>query len=79
MRVFNQGAFVRVTADHLDLWDFASQWPCSGIGCFDRMSVTFDKRNGDLVDICVSREFASGAQVALIKDLKSYAEKRGLL
>ena len=79
MKAFNQGSCIRVTADQYDLTRFASVWPCSGINYGDHMSATFDKRNGDLVDIYVSNEFDGGAEVALIEDLKNYAGKRGLL
>ena len=79
MKAFNQGSFIRVTADQYDLTRFASVWPCSGINHGDRMSATFDKGNGDLVDIYVSREFDGGAELALVEDLKIYAKKRGLL
>ena len=79
MKIFNQGSYIRVTADQNDLMRFASIWPCSGISHGDRMSATFDKRNGDLVDIYVSNAFDSGAEVALVEDLKSYAKKKGTL
>ena len=79
MKAFNQGSYIKVTADQYDLTRFANVWPGSGINHGDRMSATFSKSNGDLVDIYVSNEFDGGAGVALVEDLKTYAIKRGLL
>ena len=80
MKVFNQGTFIRVTADRRDLFLFAQRWPCSGIDTYDRMSATFQKDNGDLVDLrCSSKSIDGGAEVALIQDMREYAIRRNLL
>ena len=50
MRIYNQGAHVRVTVSRSEVYDFKRRWPCSGLP--DRaITFVFDARNGDLVDL----------------------------
>ena len=73
MRVYDQGAFIRVTCDQWDVYDFNAKWPCSSIR--GRVSFTFDSRNGDLVDLWPSS--LDGPEVcALAEDAQNYAAKR---
>ena len=83
MKAFNQGAFLRVTADQWDVRRFADQWPCNGFGPWDRLSCTFDKRNGDLVDLQINGRYPpeesqidNGAIIALVRDCQFYGHKR---
>lgn len=73
MRVYDQGAFIRVTCDQWDVDAFNRTWPCSSIR--GRVSFTFDARNGDLVDLWPSS--LDGPEVcALAEDAQNYAAKR---
>lgn len=78
MKLFDQGAFFRVTCSETDVYNFGLNWPCSDLRHGDRASFTFDKRNGDLVDLAFTHCFAGvverdGASVAaLADDAKAY-------
>jgi hypothetical protein len=85
MRVFNQGSVFRVTASPDDIETFAESWPCSGFHYGDRVSFTFEKSTGDLVDLAYSHCYGyqvdpervdGGAMVALSQDAQAYGEKR---
>ncbi len=72
MRKYNQGAFVRVTVSESEAYAFAQRWPGSGLG--DRgLSFTFDKSNGDLVDLHGDEGADESAVSALADDAKDYA------
>lgn len=74
MRVYDQGCFVRVTVSEREVYDFSRTFPCSGLP--DRsVSFTFDKRNGDLVDLFPYNLDGDGV-VALSRDAQNYAAKR---
>ena len=77
MRVHDQGAFIRVTASAQDVGMFNSRWPCSSIP-EGRVAFTFDRRNGDLVDISPS-EIDGPEVAALSQDCQEYARAKGLL
>jgi hypothetical protein len=74
MRAYDLGCFVRVTCDQWDVAAFNAQWPCSSIP--ERsVGFTFDKRNGDLVDL--SPDGIDGPEVvALSEAAQNYAAKR---
>ena len=77
MRVQDQGAFVRVMASAQDVEAFNFRWPCSSIP-EGRVAFTFDRRNGDLVDLSPS-EIDGPEVVALSQDCQEYARAKGLL
>ena len=86
MRVFNQGAFIRVTASCDDIESFAAKWPCNGFRYGDRASFTFQTSNGDLVDLGVwgtyndpYQGYNESALGALADDCKDYAKSKGLI
>ena len=75
MRCFDQGAFYRVTVSQDEVHSFASRWPCFGPRV--AFSFTFDKANGDLVDIHGDTEDHDGRGVAaLSEDCQKYGETR---
>ena len=78
MRVFNQGDSYRVTVSEDEVDRFNDTWPCSELRGLRRgVSFTFDKRNGDLVDLSPSGEkYDGGALAALSRDAKAYGVKR---
>lgn len=66
-----RSAFVTVEFEPTDLAEFASRWPC-----FDgpeRVSFTFQRSNGDLVDMEPS-DWDGGAALAMSEDAWSYFE-----
>jgi hypothetical protein len=72
MRKHDEGCFVRVTVSRREVETFASRWPC--FGPRRAMSFTFDKRNGDLVDVTGEVESHDGhGIVALSNDAQAYA------
>lgn len=74
MRVYDEGSFVRVSVSRNEVNSFKRTWPCSGLPNRS-ISFTFDKRNGDLVDLNPS--FIDGeAAVALSHDAGNYAAHR---
>lgn len=77
MRAYDQGAFIRVTADHRDVHRFARRWPGCSLGPYSRVSATFDAQNGDLVDLDV-RDGGGIEDVppALLEDMQNYAARR---
>jgi hypothetical protein len=77
MRVDNRGAFVRVTASAQDVEAFNHHWPCSSIP-EERVSFTFDRRSGDLVDLS-PHEIDGPEVVALSQDCQEHARSKGLL
>lgn len=82
MKLYSQGAFFRVTVSENEISDFGRNWPCSDFRHGDRASFTFDRKNGDLVDLQVTHSHAGtverdGADVsALADDAKAYGLKR---
>ena len=71
MRKYDQGCFVRVTVSRSEVDNFRSTWPCSSLP--DRgISFTFDKRNGDLVDM-FPYDLDGSDVVALSQDAQQYA------
>ena len=74
MRVYDQGAHYRVTASAREVEDFALTWPCSGLP-YRTVSFTFDKRNGDLVDV-YPETFDGDAAVALSQEAQLYAKQK---
>ena len=76
MKAHDNGCFFSVTIERKDIEAFRPTWPCSGLG-FDPIWAQFDKKNGDLVDIRHSHEYADEyALAALIEDGQNYAAKR---
>ena len=77
MKAFDQGAFYRVTVSPQEMSNFASRWPCSGMRNPKRgMAFTFDKKNGDLVDISGENEEYDGSAVAaLSENAQTYGKK----
>lgn len=75
-RIFDGGAFVRVSMSARDVAAFKSQWPASGLP--DRsITFEFDKRNGDLVDMTPSNVDGPAA-LAMSEDAwKHYESSRG--
>jgi len=82
MKLYSQGAFFRITVSENEISDFGRSWPCSDFRHGDRASFTFDRLNGDLVDLQVTHRHAGtverdGADVlALANDAKAYGLKR---
>jgi len=77
MRAYGQGAFVRVVASTVDVQAFNDRWPCSTVP-ERRVSFTFDRRNGDLVDL--EPQGINGTEVvSLARDCQGHARARGLL
>lgn len=74
---FNQGAFVRVTVSADDVAGFARRWPC--FGDIRGLSFTFQRSNGDLVDLHGDHGMDPAGVSALADDAKAYAAKGGLL
>lgn len=72
MRAFDQGAWYRVTVSEFEVDAFNRRWPCSGLS--GRYSFTFDKANGDLVDM--SGKGDGPEHVALSEDAQKYGAKR---
>ena len=73
MRAYDQGVFILVTCDQWDVDAFNRTWPCSSLN--GPVSFTFDRRNGDLVDLRPSH--IDGPEVvALSTDAQNYAAKR---
>ena len=75
MRVFNQGCFYRVTVSAQEVYQWSLRWPCSGLAC-NSHSFTFDKQNGDLVDISHPGSEDGEALMALSGDAQAYGRKR---
>ena len=71
MRKFDQGAHVRVAVSASEVERFKATWPCSGLPSRG-ISFTFDKRNGDLVDLNPNSVDGEAA-VALSEDAARYA------
>ena len=85
MKIYSQGAFFRVTVSEDETLNFARSYPCSDLRHGDRVSFTFEKENGDLVDFrithshagIVERNGCNGYDVsALADDAKAYGLKR---
>jgi len=75
MRVFDQGALYRVTVSESEVYDFGVRWPC--YGPYRALSFTFDKHNGDLVDLVGSTARNDGSGIlALCNDAKHYGATR---
>ena len=75
MRVFDQGALYRVTVSESEVYDFGVRWPC--YGPYRALSFTFDKHNGDLVDVAGdTSQNDQGGILALCDDAKRYGAKR---
>lgn len=76
MRVFDQGSEFRVTVSANEVYEFRRRWPCSGLSTEHGVSFTFDKRNGDLVDVHHPGSEDGPALVALSQDAQAYGEKK---
>lgn len=76
MRVRDLGAFARVTVSAVEVEEFKRSWPCSGLPS-RAISFTFDRRNGDLVEVCPAnleeRGADGGALLALSHDAQRAA------
>lgn len=77
MRVFDQGAYFRVTVSAREMSEFAARWPCSGMGGARRgLSFAFERRTGDLVDVAGEPGsgdiYDGGAMAALAADAQEY-------
>ena len=82
MKFYSQGSFFRVTVSENEISDFKRSWPCSDFRHGDRASFTFDRENGDLIDLWIMNSHAGtverdGPDVsALADDAKAYGLKR---
>ncbi len=77
MRKYDQGSLVRVTVSADEAHRFAYRWPCSGIKWGDKFSFTFEKSNGDLVDMHGDKERHDGSAIlAISEDASKYAGLR---
>jgi hypothetical protein len=82
MKFYSQGAFFRVTVSENEISNFGRTWPCSDFRHGDRASFTFDRINGDLVDLRVTHSHAGTVErdkadvSALADDAKAYGLKR---
>lgn len=77
MRLYKQGAYVRVTVSYHEVRNFKLRWPCSTLPSRG-VSFTLDARNGDLVDM--APDSMDGADVAaLSEDAKEFAVSRGAI
>jgi len=67
---------VRVTVSEGEVYDFGVRWPC--FGPYTPFSFTFDKRNGDLVDMAGDKpgRHDEAGVLALSEDAWMYACKR---
>jgi len=74
MRAFDQGSAFRVTVSGVEVRAWKRTFPCSGVPSRG-VSFTFDKRNGDLVDIFPDNFDGEGA-VALCDDARAYGTHR---
>lgn len=74
MRAFDQGSLYRVTVSEEEVRDFARRWPCSGLQ--GRVSFTFEKRSGDLVDVAHPGSEDGPALLALSQDAQEYGRKQ---
>lgn len=74
MRVFDQGSFYRVTVSRAEVEAFARRWPC--FGRVRAVWFEFDRRNGDLVDLCGDRGMDGAGVAALSRDAQSYGLAR---
>lgn len=63
MKLRDCDSTIRITMSRDDLYDFAASWPGSGIEWGDRMSVTIDAANGDLVDYAYNGRFPEPERV----------------
>lgn len=76
MKVIANGGELVVEVSEADIYSFNSRWPCSELRELTGVTFTFDKPNGDLVDI----EYANGssddwdgsALVALSEDAREF-------
>lgn len=74
MRVYDQGSCFRVTVSADEVYEWSKRWPCSGL--HGAISFTFDKRNGDLVDVAHPGSEDGAALVALSQDAQRYGETK---
>jgi hypothetical protein len=74
MKFFDQGSTFRVTASENDVYDFSKTWPCSNLRHGDRVSFTFEKRTGDLVDLQVTHAFAGPVDRGDCESLAAFAD-----
>jgi hypothetical protein len=74
MRCYDQGSEYRVTVSAGEVWEWSRRWPCSGLD--GPCSFTFDKRNGDLVDVAHPGSEDGPALVALSQDAQAYGCER---
>lgn len=83
MKAFDQGCFYRVTVSADEAENFGQSWPCCGFRYGERFSFTFDKRNGDLVDLACFKPWGQetqgehvdqGALLALSQDAQAYGK-----
>lgn len=74
MRAFDQGSEFRVTVSRDEVADFKRRWPNSGLPT-RAVSFTYDKENGDLVDLAPF-EMDGEASLALSEDAQKYGEKK---
>jgi len=76
VRVYDQGSYYRVTASEAFVYDWSRRWPGSQFRHLNRgVSFTFDKRNGDLVDL-FPYELDGDDVLALSEDLQRIGARR---
>jgi hypothetical protein len=75
MRVYDQGAFYRVTMSGDEVSDWKHRWPASGLRSTTK-SGTFEKRSGDLVDTNIGEAEDGAAALALLDDMQEYGAKK---
>lgn len=80
MRCFDLDSCFSVACSEADIAVFNSYWPCSELRGLRGVTFTFDKRNGDLIDIHYrngnSDKWDGSACLALSSDAQDYGKKR---
>jgi hypothetical protein len=74
MRTYDNGCFYTVQVSRREVLAFLDRWPGAGLPC-RAISFQFDKRSGDLVDVCPDTVDGPAA-VALSQDAQTYGRKR---
>jgi hypothetical protein len=76
MRAYDQGCYYRVCVSEREVYEWKRSWPCSGLPDA-AISFTFDKGNGDLVDLHPDLSGSTyDAACALADDAQAYGRKR---
>ena len=74
MKLTSQGAHSCVECDETDVSKFAAAWPCFGDP--RSLAFTFDRRNGDLIDVAGADGLNEPGVLALSNDAQAWANTR---